>query len=93
MQYYLLFKAYVKYIYLIKKNIMRIKHINENNYIERSEQYMSNLQPIRKPSKTTMFNLVKKQDIIRRAHQSYLDHNYLQHLFFISLQAFLFLSL
>ena len=40
-----------------------------------------------------MFNLVKKQDIIRRTHQNHLDHNHLQHLFFISLQAFLVLSL
>ena len=72
---------------------MRIKHINENNYIERSEQYMSNLQPIRKNRQKRLFNLVKKQDIIRRAHQSHLDQNHLQHLFFISLQAFLFLGL
>lgn len=73
---------------------MRVMHINENKYIERSEQYMSNLQPIRKNrQKRLLLTLVKKQDIIRRTHENHLDHNHLQHLFFISLQAFLVLSL
>ena len=73
---------------------MRVMHINENKYIERSEQYVSNLQPIRKNrQKRLLLTLVKKQDIIRRTNENHLDHNHLQHLFFISLQAFLFLSL